>query len=163
MERGRFRVFMNSTFPPTPFASLSSFDDEDPQLLNTVIEAPKGSRSKFDFDPERGLFYLGGVLPAGAVYGLATLSTVRLNDFTLIEELRATVPGAPRLEMLDKLGKESARLLRGKARGHAFRSQEDHRAHPRTTLPGGDLARWQALRRQLAAVVLLPGRGRTPA
>lgn len=53
---------------PSPFASLPPFDEKDPQLVNAVIEAPKGSRNKFDFDPERGLFYLGGVLPAGAVF-----------------------------------------------------------------------------------------------
>ena len=51
-----------------PFTALTPFDEKDPQLLNAVIEAPKGSRNKFDFDPERGVFYLGGVLPAGAVF-----------------------------------------------------------------------------------------------
>ena len=51
-----------------PFASLTAFDEEDAELLNVVIEAPKGSRNKFDFDPERGLFYIGGVLPAGAIF-----------------------------------------------------------------------------------------------
>ena len=57
-----------SRLPSHPFADLHAFDDQDPQLLNAVIEAPKGSRNKFDFDPERGFFYLGGVLPAGAVF-----------------------------------------------------------------------------------------------
>ena len=52
----------------TPFAALPTFDEDDNGLLNVVIEAPKGSRNKFDFDPERGLFYIGGVLPAGAVF-----------------------------------------------------------------------------------------------
>ncbi len=51
-----------------PFAALSPFDEDDGDLLNVVIEAPKGSRNKFDFDPGRGLFYIGGVLPAGAVF-----------------------------------------------------------------------------------------------
>lgn len=53
---------------PSPFAALTPFDEEDTDLLNVVIEAPKGSRNKFDFDPERGLFYIGGVLPAGAIF-----------------------------------------------------------------------------------------------
>lgn len=51
-----------------PFASLAAFDEEDAELLNVVIEAPKGSLNKFDFDPGRGLFYIGGVLPAGAIF-----------------------------------------------------------------------------------------------
>ena len=51
---------------PNPFAVLLPFDQDDDGLLNVVIEAPKGSRNKFDFDPERGLFYIGGVLPAAA-------------------------------------------------------------------------------------------------
>ena len=54
--------------PSHPFAGLPAFDEQDPQLLNAVIEAPKGSRNKFDFNPEHGFFYLGGVLPAGAVF-----------------------------------------------------------------------------------------------
>ncbi len=57
-----------STTPAHPFATLTPFDEDDAELLNVVIEAPKGSRNKFDFDPERGLFYVGGVLPAGAVF-----------------------------------------------------------------------------------------------
>ncbi|HEX8141132.1 MAG TPA: inorganic diphosphatase [Pyrinomonadaceae bacterium] len=36
--------------------------------LNVIIETPKGSRNKFDYDEEHGLFKLGGVLPAGAVF-----------------------------------------------------------------------------------------------
>ncbi|MBV9127069.1 MAG: inorganic diphosphatase [Verrucomicrobia bacterium] len=37
-------------------------------MVSAVIETPKGSRNKFDFDPVSGLFYLGGVLPVGAVF-----------------------------------------------------------------------------------------------
>jgi inorganic pyrophosphatase len=36
--------------------------------LNVIIETPKGSRNKFDFDEGAGLFKLGGVLPSGAVF-----------------------------------------------------------------------------------------------
>ena len=36
--------------------------------LHVIIETPKGSRNKFDFDEGHGLFKLGGVLPAGAVF-----------------------------------------------------------------------------------------------
>ena len=49
-----------------PFALLEPFKDEG--TLNVIIETPKGSRNKFKFDPERGLFELGSVLPAGAVF-----------------------------------------------------------------------------------------------
>ena len=36
--------------------------------VRVIIETPKGSRNKFNFDQEHGLFKLGGVLPAGAVF-----------------------------------------------------------------------------------------------
>lgn len=36
--------------------------------LHVIIETPKGSRNKFTFDERFGLFKLGGVLPAGAVF-----------------------------------------------------------------------------------------------
>jgi inorganic pyrophosphatase len=51
----------------SPFMGLSAFCT-DGELCNVVIETPKGSRNKFDYDPELGLFRLGGVLPLGAVF-----------------------------------------------------------------------------------------------
>lgn len=36
--------------------------------LNVIIETPKGSRNKYNYDEEYQLFKLGGVLPAGAVF-----------------------------------------------------------------------------------------------
>ena len=36
--------------------------------LHVIIETPKGSRNKFNYDEGHGLFKLGGVLPAGAVF-----------------------------------------------------------------------------------------------
>ncbi len=51
----------------SPYARLSAYDDEAGNL-NVVIETPKGNRNKFDYDEELGLFKLGGVLPAGAVF-----------------------------------------------------------------------------------------------
>jgi inorganic pyrophosphatase len=44
-----------------PFAS-------DPAGLHVVIDTPQGSRNKFEYDEELGLFKLSGVLPAGAVF-----------------------------------------------------------------------------------------------
>jgi inorganic pyrophosphatase len=49
-----------------------------PHLLNrseltcrAIIETPAGHRSKFDYDPDSGLFELAGVLPAGMAFPLA--------------------------------------------------------------------------------------------
>jgi inorganic pyrophosphatase len=33
-----------------------------------IIETPKGSRNKFDYDPESNLFLLGGLLPEGMMF-----------------------------------------------------------------------------------------------
>ena len=46
--------------------NLKAFDDEGE--LNVIIETPKGSRNKFNYDEGTGLFKLGGVLPAGASF-----------------------------------------------------------------------------------------------
>jgi inorganic pyrophosphatase len=48
-------------------ARLGAFAD-DGSNVNVVIETPQGSRNKFNYDEELGLFKLGGVLPAGAVF-----------------------------------------------------------------------------------------------
>lgn len=54
--------------PAQSFARLKAFSDSDTAELNVIIETPKGSRNKFTFDEEKGLFKLSGVLPAGAVF-----------------------------------------------------------------------------------------------
>ena len=41
---------------------------EEPEELNVVIETPKGSRNKFEYDEKLRVFKLGGVLPTGAVF-----------------------------------------------------------------------------------------------
>lgn len=43
---------------------LSPFDDDAGQW-RVVVETPKGSHNKYNFEPELGLFVLGGVLPEG--------------------------------------------------------------------------------------------------
>jgi inorganic pyrophosphatase len=45
-------------------------DTIDPETgdLNVIVETPKGSRNKFNFDEKHGIFKLGGVLPEGAVF-----------------------------------------------------------------------------------------------
>ena len=45
---------------------LDAFHDEDE--LNVVIETPKGSRNKYNYDEKLRLFKLGGVLPSGASF-----------------------------------------------------------------------------------------------
>src|SRR5215208_1691913 len=46
---------------------LRAYADEGGEL-HVIIETPKGSRNKFNYDEGHGLFKLGGVLPAGAVF-----------------------------------------------------------------------------------------------
>jgi inorganic pyrophosphatase len=46
---------------------LSAYASDSSQL-HVIIETPKGSRNKFDYDTDHKLFKLGGVLPAGAVF-----------------------------------------------------------------------------------------------
>ena len=41
---------------------------EEPGELNVLVETPTGSRNKYTYDERLGLFKLGGVLPAGAVF-----------------------------------------------------------------------------------------------
>ena len=50
----------------SPHSRLPAFDEHGTLLV--VIDTPKGSRNKFAFDDELGVFMLGGVLPAGAVF-----------------------------------------------------------------------------------------------
>lgn len=48
-------------------AHLPAFDEER-RAIHGVIEAVKGSRNKFKFDPRTSLFVHDSVLPAGATY-----------------------------------------------------------------------------------------------
>lgn len=50
---------------------LTSFPNQlDRKKLEcrAIIETPKGRRNKFDYDPESGLFQLGGLLPEGMMF-----------------------------------------------------------------------------------------------
>jgi inorganic pyrophosphatase len=46
---------------------LPAFDPESDDL-NVVVETPRGSRNKFAYDPDVGVFLLKGVLPTGASF-----------------------------------------------------------------------------------------------
>jgi len=48
--------------------SLSPQLDTNKCTCRAIIETPKGFRNKFDYDPESGLFQLGGLLPEGMVF-----------------------------------------------------------------------------------------------
>jgi inorganic pyrophosphatase len=52
----------------TNFERLGAFADDERREVHVVVETPKGSRNKYTYDESRGLFKLGGVLPAGAVF-----------------------------------------------------------------------------------------------
>ncbi len=51
----------------TVFDKISPFDDETGDL-QVIIDTPKGSRNKYEFDEQLGLFKLGGVLPVGMFF-----------------------------------------------------------------------------------------------
>jgi inorganic pyrophosphatase len=57
--------------------------------VNVIVETPKGSRNKFDYDEEHGLFALGGVLPVGAVfpYDFGFIPSTRGGDGDLLDVL----------------------------------------------------------------------------
>ncbi len=48
----------------SPFDKLTPFDEESGEL-NVVIETPKGSRNKYAYDGDLGIFVLKGVLAVG--------------------------------------------------------------------------------------------------
>jgi inorganic pyrophosphatase len=50
-----------------PMIDLHAFDLESNEL-NAIIDTPKGSRNKFEYDEKLGIFKLGGPLPLGAVF-----------------------------------------------------------------------------------------------
>jgi inorganic pyrophosphatase len=46
-------------------SSLPNLLDKKAGVCRAIIETPKGNRNKFDYDPDSGLFKLGGLLPEG--------------------------------------------------------------------------------------------------
>jgi len=49
-------------------ASLPLELDSRKCICRAIIETPKGSRNKFDYDPDSRLFMLGGLLPEGMIF-----------------------------------------------------------------------------------------------
>src|SRR5262245_10817867 len=56
--------------------------DPDTGLVHVIIEAPKGTRNKFKFDEELGLFRLSKVLPLGSSfpYDFGFIPSTRAED-----------------------------------------------------------------------------------
>src|SRR5207248_5012366 len=42
--------------------------DVKKRTCRAIIETPRGSRNKFDYDPDSGMFVLGGLLPEGMLF-----------------------------------------------------------------------------------------------
>jgi inorganic pyrophosphatase len=49
-------------------STLSPRLDPTKDTCRAIIETPKGCRNKFDYDPDSGLFMLGGLLPEGMMF-----------------------------------------------------------------------------------------------
>jgi inorganic pyrophosphatase len=49
-------------------SKLPSMDEDDDEIIQVVIETPKGSRNKYAFDEEQKVFELKKVLPAGMAF-----------------------------------------------------------------------------------------------
>lgn len=96
-----------------PLAQLPAWDEER-KAHNVVVETPKGSRNKFDYEAEPGLFRYGKTLPAGADFPF---------DFGFIPSTRGD-DGDP-LDVLLLLG---APALSGLSRGRA--THRSHRGRP---------------------------------
>src|SRR5579863_1661872 len=52
----------------TDLSSLPLQFDAKKRICRSNIEIPKGWRNKFDYDPDSGLFILGGLLPEGMMF-----------------------------------------------------------------------------------------------
>jgi inorganic pyrophosphatase len=52
----------------TDLSTLSPQLDPKKCTCRAIIETPKGCRNKFDYDPDSGLFMLGGLLPEGMMF-----------------------------------------------------------------------------------------------
>jgi inorganic pyrophosphatase len=103
---------------------LRPSDDKNQDLIQVVIETPKGSRNKYAFDPEKKIFKLKKVLPAGMAfpYDFGFIPSTMADDgdpldvLVLMDEpafpgvlLRCRVIGVIEGEQSDKKGKNPER------------------------------------------------------
>jgi inorganic pyrophosphatase len=61
---------------------LAPRDEDDGDLIQVIIETPKGSRNKYAFDPKQKVFELKKVLPAGMAfpYDFGFIPSTRAED-----------------------------------------------------------------------------------
>jgi inorganic pyrophosphatase len=73
---------------------LRSLDGENDDLIQVVIETPKGSRNKYAFDPEQKIFELKKVLPAGMAfpYDFGFIPRTKGGDGTRVSRRRGEIP-----------------------------------------------------------------------
>jgi inorganic pyrophosphatase len=76
---------VKSLVDPTKLQPIDKKDD----ILQVIVETPKGYRNKFAFDPDQGIFTLKKVLPAGMVfpYDFGFLPRTRAQDGDPIDVL----------------------------------------------------------------------------
>ena len=67
---------------PADPTKLLSFDTDDKELIQVIIETPKGSRNKYAYDVEQKIFELKKVLPAGMdfPYDFGFIPSTRADD-----------------------------------------------------------------------------------
>src|ERR1700751_3300977 len=103
---------------------LRPFDEDNEHFIQVVIETPKGSRNKYAFDPEKKIFKLKRVLPAGMAfpYDFGFIPSTKADDgdpvdvLVLMDEpafpgclLQCRVIGAIEGEQSDKKGNDKVR------------------------------------------------------
>ncbi len=103
---------------------LPPLDEDDKELIQVVIETPGGSRNKFAFNPDDGIFELKKVLPVGMVfpYVFGFVPSTKAEDgdpvdvLVLMDEpaftgclLRCRIIGIIEGEQVDKKKKEKVR------------------------------------------------------
>jgi inorganic pyrophosphatase len=76
---------MKSLVDPTKLKPVNKKEG----ILQVIVETPKGSRNKFAFDPDQGIFALKKVLPAGMIfpYDFGFLPRTIANDGDPIDVL----------------------------------------------------------------------------
>jgi len=62
------REFKDNKEIMADLTTLANQFDPDKATCRAIIETPKGSRNKFDYDPESNLFMLAGLLPEGMMF-----------------------------------------------------------------------------------------------
>ncbi|HEY0686072.1 MAG TPA: inorganic diphosphatase [Steroidobacter sp.] len=74
-----------------PYASPMDLPAQDPDtgLVRVVIDTPKGSRNKYKFDPELGVFKLSRILPAGLSFpfDFGAIPSTRAEDGDALDVL----------------------------------------------------------------------------